>query len=178
MSAEAQEGITNAAHHGGDDVWDPPRAVENAVRIVELLAMVGDFEARPYEDRELVEEIRNALLDWISSLSLFKYDERFALALIESGIPDSVLKSLAPRLEELIVGTSIVLSEDRVSMTDAMYYTSLIRRVVCRNLPPGPVLDLIMSKGTLRDLASRTALIILYSINKLFLSTAPDGEIT
>ncbi|HWQ16604.1 MAG TPA: hypothetical protein VNL13_02070 [Sulfolobales archaeon] len=143
------------------DEWEPPQPVVYALRIIDLISGKKDPEHSPHTDREL----RLYTSMWISSLKLFRYDHDLARYIVTNSIPENIVQRVAANLEDLVISTSIILSEDRVPLSDAIAYMEILDRSIGVKSSNNYISMLILRGGRLSDIASRVALLILYIIS-------------
>lgn len=147
------------------EVWEPYEPVEYALRILNLIDFMKRIDREIYIAMGFNRELRMYVSRWILSLKHFKYDPAFAESLMMSGIPDDIMSKAIDSIEDLIISTSIILSEDRVTLSDAMEYIGLVNRILGIKSQGDPISRIIYSGGRLREIASRVALLILYIIS-------------
>lgn len=153
--------INKAVWRAEEDLWEPPQPVIYALKIIDLIAAKKDPERVLGLDREL----RIYTSKWISSLKLFRYDSEFAGYIVMNGLPESIIERVEASLEDLVIATSIILSEDRVSFGDAISYMDLLEKTLAIRSRGDYISQLILRGGRLSDIASRIALVILYIIS-------------
>ncbi|GAY26654.1 hypothetical protein ATG_18580 [Desulfurococcaceae archaeon AG1] len=152
------------------DEWEPPQPVVYALRIIDLINGKKDPKHSSHVDREL----RLYASMWISSLKLFRYDHDLARYIVTNSLPENILRGIAANLEDLAISTSIILSEDRVPLSDAITYMELLDRSIGVKSSNNYISMLILRGGRLSDIASRVALLILYIIS--FYIAAQENE--
>lgn len=155
-----------------DDSWEPPQPVIYALKILDLISLRKD----PAQSLGIDRELRLYASKWISSLRLFKYDHEFAGYIVSNGLPGNIVEGIAKNLEDLVISTSIILSEDRVSLSDAISYMSLLDRALGLKNSDSYISILMLRGGRLRDIASRAALLILYMISFYIAASNPYEE--
>lgn len=155
-----------------EDVWEPPQPVIYALKIIDLINAKKD----PNQDLGIDRELRIYASKWISSLKMFKYDHELAGYIVMNGPPKSLIERVAVNLEDLVISTSIILSEDRVSLSDAISYMDLLRRSLGVKASEDYVSSLILRGGRLSDIASRIALLILYTIAYYIAVNKPEDD--
>jgi len=143
------------------DEWEPPQPVVYALRMIDLINGKKEHDHGSRIDREL----RLYASMWISSLKLFRYDHDLARYIVTNSLPENILRGIAANLEDLVVSTSIILSEDRIPLSDAIIYMELLERCIGVKTSDNYVSMLILRGGRLSDIASRVALLILYVIS-------------
>ncbi len=164
MSIDAHSSVDmvgNAIWSAEEDLWEPSQPVIYALKIIDLIATKKDPERKLGLDREL----RLYISKWISSLKLFRYDNEFAGYIVMNGLPESLIERVEASLEDLMIATSIILSEDRVPLSDAISYMDLLEKTIGIRSRGDYISQLILRRGRLSDIASRIALAILYIIS-------------
>jgi len=150
---------------GGREAWEPYEPVEYALRILNLIDVMKRIDREIYITMGFNRELRMYISRWISSLRHFKYDPAFSESLMISGIPSDIMSKAIDSIEDLIISTSIILSEDKITLSDTMEYLELVSRILSIKSQGDPIWRIIYSGGRLREIASRVALLILYIIS-------------
>jgi len=151
----------------GKDVmpWEEDYSIEIAVRIVDLVRIMGEVGEHIFHVMGYSRELRNLMSRWITSLKGFKYNHQFSSYLVSYGIPRYIAEQVMNNLEDLVVSTTIILSEDRITLTDAMTYTGILRRALNIDARGNYIAGHIIGDGRLRDIASRVALLVLFTLS-------------
>ncbi len=144
-----------------EDVWEPPQPVMYVLKMIDLMSGEKD----PAHDLGVSRELRLYASKWISSLKLFKYDHDLARYIVMNGLPESLVRKVTANLEDLAISTSVILSEDRISLSDAISYMELLDRSLGLRSWDSYISALMLRGGRLSDIASRVALLILYIIS-------------
>jgi len=151
---------------GSDEIpWEPDYSLEVAIRMLDLVRVRGEVEEHIFYSMGYSRELRHYISEWITSLKGFKYDHQFSNYIVSHGIPPDMVERVASNLEDLVISTTIILSEERVTLTDAMTYTSILKKVLGLGSGANYMASLIIGNGRLRDIASRVALLLLFVLS-------------
>ncbi|MEM4970579.1 MAG: hypothetical protein QXE01_04935 [Sulfolobales archaeon] len=135
-----------------------------ALRILDLVRIKGEVDSQIFSTMGFSKEFRIYMSKWISSLRNFKYDHQFSSYLVANGIPEHIFERVISNLEDLTISTTIILTEERVTLTDAITYMGILRRVL-NSSDSDSIFRYIVGDGRLSNIASRVALLILFVLS-------------
>jgi hypothetical protein len=148
-----------------EDRWEYGYPIDLALRIVDIARMRGRMDRYIFSNMGYSRELRIYMSRWISTLRNFEYDHQFSSYLVVNGIPGYVIEQIMNNLEDLVLSTTIILMEEKVTLTDAIEYMGILRKILGIGSTNNPLNKYVVSGGRLNHIASRVALLILFTLS-------------
>ncbi len=144
--------------------WIHNYSLNLALKILDLIRIKGEVDSYTFSVMGFSRELRIYLSRWISSLRNFKYDHQFSGYLVANGIPDHIFERVISNLEDLTISTTIILADEKVTLTDAITYMGILRKVL-DSPNDNSMFKYVVGDGRLSNIASRVALLILFILS-------------
>jgi len=162
-SFKTRFGVVDVVEASKED-WIHDYSLNLVLKILDLVRIKGEVDSHTFSTMGFSKELRIYLSRWISSLRNFKYDHQFSSYLVANGIPDHIFERVISNLEDLTISTTIILTEEKATLTDAITYIGILRKIL-DSPSDNSIFKYIVGDGRLSNIASRAALLILFTLS-------------